>query len=90
MGKGLVWNAVSTTDTPVVFMPIPLASPIPIPELPVPTPAPLPTPARPATAVGATDWTDSEVIGPQVFSIRVLLLAEKWNVFRYPLEYNRT
>jgi hypothetical protein len=23
MGKGLVWNAVSTSDTPVVFMPIP-------------------------------------------------------------------
>src|SRR5437762_8538548 len=29
MGKGLVWNAVSTTDTHVVFMPIQLASPLP-------------------------------------------------------------
>jgi prepilin-type N-terminal cleavage/methylation domain-containing protein len=67
MGKGLVWNAVSATDTPVVFIPIPVASPLPTPELPAPTPNPIPTPAWPATAVGATDWTDSEVIGPQVF-----------------------
>src|SRR4029077_18885175 len=29
LGKGLVWSAVSTTDTPVVFIPIPVASPIP-------------------------------------------------------------
>src|SRR5207249_7483997 len=41
MGKGLVWNAVSTADTPVVFMPIPVASPIPIAELPYPSPFPL-------------------------------------------------
>src|SRR5207244_8351628 len=51
MGKGLVWNAVSssTNQTPVVFMPIPLASPIPTPELPPPpaTPTPWPTPAWP-------------------------------------------
>jgi len=39
MGKGLVWNAVSTSDTPVVFIPIPLASPVP----PSPTPTPMPT-----------------------------------------------
>src|SRR5437660_12549273 len=32
MGKGLVWNAVSSTDTPVVFMPIPIASPLPVSE----------------------------------------------------------
>src|SRR5260370_27842492 len=40
MGKGLVWNAVSTTDTPVVFMPIPLASPLPTVEMPFPAPTP--------------------------------------------------
>ena len=39
MSKGLVWNAVSTTDTPVVFIPVSLASPIP----PSPTPTPMPT-----------------------------------------------
>src|SRR6266496_1710464 len=38
MGKGLVWNGVSTTDTPVVFIPIPVASPLPVGELPVPPP----------------------------------------------------
>jgi hypothetical protein len=66
MGKGLVWNAVSTTATPVVFMPIPLASPLPTPELPVPAPNPLPTPAWLEIASTGT-WSDSEVIGPQVF-----------------------
>src|SRR5207302_8558136 len=35
LGKGLVWNAVSTTDTPVVFIPIPVASPLPSLELPL-------------------------------------------------------
>jgi type II secretion system protein J len=68
MGKGLVWNAVSTTDTPILFLPVPLASPLPTPELPVPPPAPpLPTPAWPQTQNMTTDWTDSEVMGPQVF-----------------------
>src|SRR4051794_30621960 len=49
VGKGLLWNGSTpssgSTPPPVVFMPIPLASPIPIGELPVPTPNPLPTPA---------------------------------------------
>src|SRR5881227_3268251 len=67
MGKGLVWNAVSTTDTPVVFMPIPLASPIPLVELPNPAPNPLPAPAWPAIADSGSDWSDVEMIGPQVF-----------------------
>lgn len=65
MSKGLVWNAVSNTDTPVVFLPIPLVSPLPSP-LPNPMPNPAPTPAW-LTTVGATDWSDAEVIGPQVF-----------------------
>ena len=68
MGKGLVWNAVSTTDTPVVFMPIPLASPLPIAEQPPPdaTPTPAPTPAWSEVA-STGSWSDSEVIGSQVF-----------------------
>ena len=36
LGKGLVWNAVSPTDTPVVFIPIPLVLPLPVGDLPVP------------------------------------------------------
>jgi type II secretion system protein J len=79
MGKGLVWNAVSTTDTPVVFIPIPLASPLPLGPTPTPTatvtptPAPTPTPAWPEIApcipspTPCPGWSDSEVIGPQVF-----------------------
>jgi type II secretion system protein J len=67
MGKGLVWNAAFTNYTPVVFIPIPLASPLPTPEMPLPTPNPMPTPAWPEGQSMATDWSDSEVIGPQVF-----------------------
>jgi hypothetical protein len=67
MGKGLVWNAVSTTDTPVVFMPVPVASPIPKPELPSVMPSPSPAPAWPEIANSTTTWSNSEVIGPQVF-----------------------
>ncbi len=77
MGKGLVWNAVSTTDTPVLFLPIPLASPLPTPELPSPTPPPpLPTPAWPQTQNMASDWTDSEVMGPQVFRFEYYYLLK--------------
>jgi hypothetical protein len=79
MGKGLVWNAVSTTDTPVVFMPIPLASPIPTPELPAPAPNPTLAPAWPS----AIDFTASptpepsvEVIGPQVFRFEYYYLLK--------------
>src|SRR5438128_395435 len=70
MGKGLVWNAVSTTDIPVVFMPIPLASPLPTPELPFPPPNPIPTPAWQNVAdptLSPTPDPSTEVIGPQVF-----------------------
>jgi hypothetical protein len=77
MGKGLVWNAVSTTDTPVVFMPIPLASALPTPELPPPlaTPTPSPTPAWPEIA-STGSWSDSEVIGPQVFRFEYYYLLK--------------
>jgi len=76
MGKGLVWNAVSTTDTPVVFMPIPIASPIPTPELPSLLPDPTPAPAWPEIANSATGWSNSEVIGPQVFRFEYYYLLK--------------
>ncbi|MGH7984233.1 MAG: PulJ/GspJ family protein [Candidatus Udaeobacter sp.] len=71
MGKGLVWNGVSTTDIPVVFIPIPVASPLSFGDVPM-SPTPTPTP----TAVGNPAWpqagnmtTDAsyELVGPQVF-----------------------
>jgi type II secretion system protein J len=79
LGKGLVWNAVdcgATPCTPVVFIPIPVASPLPVGDLPSPTPTPLPTPAWPGTAIGATDWTDSEVVGPRVFRFEYYYLLK--------------
>lgn len=65
LGKGLQWNGVSITDTPVVFLPIPLASPLPSP-LPSPTPSVLPNPAWPQAANMDAD-ADYETIGPQLF-----------------------
>jgi hypothetical protein len=78
MGKGLVWSAVSTTDTPLVFMPIPLASPLPIAELPYPTPNPTSTPAWPTVAdftASPTPEPGVEVIGPQVFRFEYYYLV---------------
>src|SRR5439155_12560116 len=79
MGKGLVWNAVSTTDIPVVFMPIPLASPLPTPELPFPPPNPIPTPAWQNVAdptLSPTPDPSTEVIGPQVFRFEYYYLLK--------------
>src|ERR1044072_7723158 len=86
MGKGLVWNAVSTTETPVLFLPVPLASPLPTPELPVPPPPPpLPTPAWPQTQNMTTDWTDAEVIGPQVFRFEYYYVLTNGTLSDVPL-----
>src|SRR5437870_6479440 len=76
MGKGLLWNAVTSSPAPVVFMPIPISSAVPIAEQPPPPSACGPTPTPTATAsptpawaeIASTgSWSDSEVIGPQVF-----------------------
>jgi hypothetical protein len=76
MGKGLVWNAVSTTDTPVVFIPIPISSPLPTPEVPVPTATP-PTPAPAWPQAGnTTSDPDYELIGPQVFRFEYYYLLK--------------
>ena len=80
MGKGLVWNAVSP-NIPVVFMPIPIASPLPIAELPDPTLSPTPAPAWPEIActpnpTPCPSWSDSEVIGPQVFRFEYYYLLK--------------
>jgi hypothetical protein len=76
MGKGLVWNAVSTSDTPIVFIPIPISSPLPTPEVPVPTATP-PTPAPAWPQAGnTTSDPDYEVTGPQVFRFEYYYLLK--------------
>jgi hypothetical protein len=83
MGKGLLWNASTPTSgaTPpaVVFMPIPLASPIPVGELPNPAPNPLPTPAWPNVdnlSVSPTPDPDTEVVGSQIFRFEYYYLLK--------------
>ena len=80
LGKGLVWNGSSSgTDTPMAFLPVPLASALPSPmptptPTPTPNPTPVPTPVPPPPAPAwpqaadptATD-SDYEASGPQVF-----------------------
>jgi hypothetical protein len=84
-GKGLVWNAASTTDTPVVFMPIPVASPLPLAELPPsPTPTPSPSPAWPPAGNMTTDAA-YEVAGPQVFRFEYYYLLKNGNFSDYPM-----
>ena len=81
MGKGLVWSSVSTADTytPVVFMPIPLASPLPLAELPNPTPNPISTPAWPTVAdftASPSPEPNADVVGPQVFRFEYYYLLK--------------
>ena len=102
MGRGLVWNAVSNTDTPVVFMPIPLGSPLALPSptptpigSPVPTPTPTavpPTPtanpAWPDAASPTLPWSDSEVIGSQVFRFEYYYLRKNGTLSDLPWDNN--
>src|SRR5262245_45836161 len=76
MGKGLLWNAATPSPAPIVFIPIPLASPLPVGELPLPIPNPLPTPAWSEVSSATTSWSDSELIGPQVFRFEYYYLLK--------------
>jgi hypothetical protein len=98
LGRGLAWNGFSSTSwTPVVFMPIPLASSLPSPSpttTPVPTPTPTPepsatptptaTPAWPDASSATTAWPDSEVIGPQVFRFEYYYLLKNGTLSDIP------
>ena len=62
-------------------MPIPIASPLPLAELPDPTLSPTPAPAWPEIActpnpTPCPSWSDSEVIGPQVFRFEYYYLLK--------------
>ncbi len=82
LGKGLVWNGVNATDTPVVFLPVPLASPLPSP-LPSPTPATTPSPAWPQAANMAAD-NDYEQIGPAIYRFEYYYLLKGQDVSTNP------
>jgi hypothetical protein len=74
MGKGLLWNAATAADIPILFMPIPIASPIPVGELPSPTPNPTFAPVWPYA--GNMDTNAAyEVVGSQVFRFEYYYLV---------------
>lgn len=89
LGKGLVWNGVSSSATPsgspsdtplpVLFLPVPLAVPLvsPLPS-PMPTPpTPIPTPAWPQAGNSDVDpHGDYELIGPQIFRLEYYYLLK--------------
>jgi hypothetical protein len=94
LGRGLTWNGFSSTSwTPVVFMPIPLASSLPSPSptgTPIPGPTPTPsatataTPAWPDASSATAPWSDSEVIGPQVFRFEYYYLLKSGTLSGIP------
>lgn len=65
LGKGLLWNGASSAYSPMVFLPVPIASPLPSP-LPSPTPTEAVSPAWPQAASMDPD-DDYEPIGPEIF-----------------------
>ena len=76
LGKGLVWNGVSATDSPVLFLPVPLASPLPSP-LPSPMPSVVPGPAWTQAGNSSPDpHGDYELLGPQVFRFEYYYLLK--------------
>jgi hypothetical protein len=68
MGKGLVWNGVSSTDTPVVFMPLTIGPS-----------AAVPLGTWPAATSSSTSDSAYEVIGPQVFRFEYCYLRTDGN-----------
>lgn len=82
LGKGLLWNGASTSSTPVVFLPVPMASPLPSP-LPSPMPAPIPAPAWPQAGNMDADQ-DYEAIGPQIFRMEYYYVLRGQDVSTNP------
>jgi hypothetical protein len=87
MGKGLVWNAVSTADIPVVFIPIPVAAPLSIGDVETQTPTPTPTPAaNPAWPEAGNMAADPsyELVGSQVFRFEYYYLLKNGSLADVP------
>ena len=64
MGKGLVWNGVSPTDIPIVFMPLTIGPS-----------AAVPLGTWPKATSSSTSDADYEVIGPQIFRFEYCYLG---------------
>jgi type II secretory pathway pseudopilin PulG len=77
LGKGLVWNGVSS-GTPAVFAPVPIASPSAL----IPTSG-TPTPAWPQAGNSNAD-PDYELIGPQVIRFEYYYLLNSGNFSGIP------
>jgi hypothetical protein len=75
MGRGLLWNAAVPAETPIVFMPKPIASPIPVGELPSPAPNPTFAPVWPQAGNMDPDAA-YEVVGSQVFRFEYYYLLQ--------------
>ena len=91
MGKGLVWNGVSTTDTPVVFIPIPVAAPLSLGDVATQTPTPTPTPAaNPAWPEAGNMAPDPsyELVGSQVFRFEYYYLLKNGSLSDVPWDTN--
>ena len=77
LGKGLVWNGVSS-GTPVVFAPVPFASPSALPAA-----SATPTPAWPQAGNASAD-PDYELVGPQVFRFEYYYLLKSGSISATP------
>ena len=87
MGKGLVWNGVSSADSPVVFLPIPIAAPLSLgdslTQTPTPTPTPAANPAWPEAGNMAPD-PSYELVGSQVFRFEYYYLLKNGSLSDVP------
>jgi hypothetical protein len=72
------------TFTPTVYIPVPLASPLPLGDLPAPTPIATVPPAWSEVSSSITGWSDSEVIGPQVFRFEYYYLLKNGTFSEIP------
>jgi hypothetical protein len=82
LGKGLIWNGDVGSNTPIVFAPIPIASPS---SLPTPTAPPSPTPAWPQAGNMAVDPDGHyEVVGPEIFRFEYFYQLRLGNLWDKP------
>jgi type II secretory pathway component PulJ len=87
LGKGLIWNGDlgSITDTPIVFAPIPIATPSSLPPA-----TGTPTPAWPQAGNMAVDPDGHyEVVGPEIFRFEYYYQLRLGNLWDKPWDDTR-